>query len=353
MKAAISIEHPAWAHQFRHIIERLRNQGHEVLILAVDKDRSYALLDAFSLPYVPIADTTGSNILHKGWLFFLTTWRMYWACRRFRPDVFLGRASPMLALCAFFLGRPHVLFEDTEHSRFCLSICRLFSTRIVTPAAFTRNLGSKQMRRAVYKELFSLSPAVFAPDPSAVREQGLDPDKPFVLVRFISWTASHDFGLAGQSIQDQAAFVERLAREVQVVVSYEGTIPESLRPYAYRLPVARMHHLLAHAALYVGEGATMASEAAVLGVHAVYLNPLDAGCLAEQEHRYGLVQSFGGLGRYEQGLEAALDLLGKQDLAAKGREKGRRLLAESEDPNALFLDLVLTAAGQKLQSATG
>jgi len=352
MKAAISIEHPAWAHQFRHIIERLRRQGHEIQILAVDKDQSYALLDAFGLTYVPIAGTTGSNILHKGWLFFLTTWRMYWVCRRFRPDVFLGRASPMLALCAFFLGRPHILFEDTEHSRFCLSICRRFSTRIVTPAAFTRDLGPKQTRRAVYKELFSLAPSVFTPDPAAIREQGLDPDKPFVLVRFISWTASHDFGLAGQSVRDQVAFVERLAREVQVVVSYEGPMPPELRPYAYRLPVARMHHLLAHAVLYIGEGATMASEASVLGVHSVYLNPLGLGYLAEQERKYGLVKALGGKDRYARGLETALALLGDPDLAAKGREKGRRLLADSEDPNALFLDLVLMAAGRP-QSAKG
>lgn len=352
MKAVISIEHPAWAHQFRILTKRLRAQGHEVLLLAIDKDSSYALLKSFGLEYVPIAPTTGSNLVQKAWLFFLTTWRMYWACRKYRPDVFLGRASPMLALCAFLFGRPHVIFEDTEHSRFSLAVCRLFSTRIVTPRAFVRELGPKHMRRAIYKELFSLSPDVFTPDPAAVREQGLDPDKPFVLVRFISWTASHDFGLAGQSVRDQVAFVERLAREVQVVVSYEGPMPPQLRPYAYRLPVARMHHLLAHAVLYVGEGATMASEASVLGVHSVYLNPLGLGYLAEQERKYGLVKGLGGKDRYIRGLETALALLGDPDLAAKGREKGRRLLADSEDPNALFLELVLAAAGRP-QSATG
>jgi len=352
MKAVISIEHPAWAHQFRRLSETLRRQGHEVLLLAVDKDKSYALLDAFELPYERIAPTTGTNLLHKGWLFFLTTWRMYLACRRFRPDVFLGRASPMLALCAFFLGRPHILFEDTEHSRFCLSICQRFSTRIVTPMAFSRDLGPKQMRRPIYKELFSLSPAVFTPDPAAVREQGLDQDRPFVLVRFISWTASHDFGLTGQSVLGQVAFVECLARVVQVVVSYEGPMPEALRPYAYRLSVERMHHLLAHAALYIGEGATMASEASVLGVHSVYLNPLGLGYLAEQENKYGLVHAFGGKARYEQGLAMALDLLADPDLVAKGREKGRLLLADTEDPNALFLDLALEA-GRRAQPARG
>ncbi|MGE4538339.1 MAG: hypothetical protein AB7D37_14785 [Desulfovibrio sp.] len=343
MKVVISVEHPAWAHQFRVLVEQLRALGHETLILAIDKDSSYALLDAFGMNYVPIASTTGTTLAHKAWLFLLTTWRMYRASRRFRPDVFLGRASPMLAVCAFLLGRPHVLFEDTEHSRFSLAVCRLFSTRIVTPCAFARDLGPKQLRRPIYKELFSLSPSVFHPDPTAVREQGLAPDRPFVLVRFVSWTASHDFGLSGQSLEEQAAFVARLAQTAQVVVSCEGPMPEPLRPFAYRLPVERMHHLLAHATLYVGEGATMASEAAVLGVHAVYLNPLDAGCLGEQERRYGLVRSFGGKDRYAHGLAAALELLSDRDLVAKGHEKGRRLLAECENPNALFLELALAA----------
>jgi len=343
MRIALSIEHPAWAYQFRHLVGELRRQGHEVLLLAIDKDNSYALLGAFGLAYTRIAPTTGVGILQKGWLFFLTTWRMYRACRRFRPDVLLGRASPMLALCAFFLGLPHILFEDTEHSRFSLEFCRRFSTRIITPSSFTRNLGPKQVRCPIYKELFYLHPSVFTPDPLAVREQGLDPSRPFVLVRLVAWTASHDFGLSGLSPDDQTRFVERLATVAQVVVSCEGPTPEGLRPYAYRLPVERMHHLLAQATLYVGEGATMASEASVLGVHSVYLNPLGLGYLSEQERRYDLVRCFGGRDRYERGLEAAMALLADPSFAARGREKGQRLLAACQDPNPLFLEMALKA----------
>ena len=40
--------------------------------------------------------------------------------------------------------------------------------------------------------------------------------------------------------------------------------------------------------LYIGEGATMASECAMLGTPAMYINTLGAGTLEEQE-KYGLI----------------------------------------------------------------
>ena len=49
--------------------------------------------------------------------------------------------------------------------------------------------------------------------------------------------------------------------------------------------------MLAFAGLYVGEGATMASEAAVLGTPAVYVNTLTMGYVQDEE-RYGLLHHF-------------------------------------------------------------
>ena len=52
MKAMLSIDHPAWAHQFRHIVKMLNERGDEVLTLAVKKDGDTELLDKFGIPYV-------------------------------------------------------------------------------------------------------------------------------------------------------------------------------------------------------------------------------------------------------------------------------------------------------------
>tara|TARA_B100000315_G_C14584869_1_gene592441 strand:+ start:2797 stop:2976 length:180 start_codon:yes stop_codon:yes gene_type:complete len=52
-----------------------------------------------------------------------------------------------------------------------------------------------------------------------------------------------------------------------------------------------MHDVLYYATLYIGEGATMASECAMLVTHAIYVNSLTAGTLEKQEE-YGLIYGF-------------------------------------------------------------
>jgi predicted glycosyltransferase len=60
-----------------------------------------------------------------------------------------------------------------------------------------------------------------------------------------------------------------------------------------RLRVApeRLHDVLAYASVCIGESATLAAEAAVLGVPAVYVADSPRGYLSELEHRWHLVQN--------------------------------------------------------------
>jgi hypothetical protein len=62
-------------------------------------------------------------------------------------------------------------------------------------------------------------------------------------------------------------------------VTVEGELPAELERYRLAIPYRHIHHVLAFASLYVGEGATMASEAAVLGTPSVYVNTLEAGTI--------------------------------------------------------------------------
>ena len=41
--------------------------------------------------------------------------------------------------------------------------------------------------------------------------------------------------------------------------------------------------------MYIGEGATTAAEAIILGTPAIYINTLNAGTISEQASKYGLV----------------------------------------------------------------
>ena len=339
MKVMFSVDHPAWAHQFHAIIEKLRARGDEVLTLAIDKDGAPGLLDRYGIPYTLCAKGTGRNMVEKGWLFFRLCVNHTRHAARFKPDIVIGRASPMMAVAAWLTGKPHLLYEDTEVSRFSLNICKRLSTKILTPRTFLTNLGPRQERVDTYKELFYLHPDVFTPDKQVLRDAGFNPDEPYAVVRFVAWNASHDVGKHGLSDAEQLALVERLtAAGVKVWVSSEKKLSPALEPYRLRTPFHLAHHELAFARLVYSEGATMASEAVVLGVHALYVNVIKSGSTQEQSERYGLLFNFNdGDDRYERALSQALVLLGDPGLAALGQQKRARLLAEKVNVNDYFI----------------
>jgi uncharacterized protein len=351
MKVMFSVNHPAWAHQFHPIVTRLRARGDEVHTLVVDKDGATELLKSYGIPYVLCATGTGSNVTQKGWLFLRMCARYTAQALRFRPDILIGRASPMMAIAAWVCRKPHLVYEDTEVSRFSLRICKRLSTKILTPRTFLSDLGVKQERVDTYKELFYLHPSVFTPDRQALRDVGFNPDEPYVLVRFVAWNASHDVGKHGLNGAGQLSLVERLqAAGVRVWVSSEKPLSPALEPYRLRTPFALAHHVLAFARLVYSEGATMASEAAVLGVHALYVNVIQSGSTREQSECYHLLYNYNdGADRYERALTQALALLADPNLLKDGQAKRERLLAEKTDINDYFIAETdrLAKAGRK------
>jgi len=334
-----SVDHPAWAHQFHSIVERLRARGDEVLVLAIDKDGAAELLRSYNIPYVLCAKGTGKNIIEKGWLFFRLCGNHTMHALRFRPDILIGRASPMMAVAAWVCRKPHLLYEDTEVSKFSLNICKRFSSKIITPRTFLTDLGPKQERVDTYKELFYLHPDVFTPDREVLKQVGFNPDEPYVLVRFVAWNASHDVGKHGLSDAEQLSLVRRLeAAGVRVWVSSEKPLSPEMEAYRLRTPYAMAHHVLAFARLVYSEGATMASEAAILGVHAMYVNVIQSGSTREQSERFHLLYNYNdGDDRYERALAKALELLSDPNLEQEGQEKRKRLLAEKVDINDYFI----------------
>ena len=339
MRAILSVVHPAWVHQFHHIVEQMRARGDEVLILAVDKDGAESLLQSYGLPYVLCARGTGHNFFQKGWLFVRLTVEFTVRALRFKPDICIGRASPMLAIAAWVCRKPHLLYEDTEVSKFSLRICKRLSTKLLTPRTFLTDLGPRQERVDTYKELFYLHPSVFTPDRQVLRDAGFNPDEPYVLVRFVAWNASHDVGKHGLDDAGQLSLVKRLeATGNRVWVSSEKPLSPALEPYRLRTPFALAHHVLAFARLVYSEGATMASEAVVLGVHALYVNVIRSGSTREQSERYGLLDCFhDGEDRYERALARALELLADPALEENARAGRAKLLAEKVDINDYYI----------------
>lgn len=340
MNVVISIEHPAWAHQFKYIIKELQERGDSVTVLAVDKDGDLELLDKENIPYVLMAHSTGKNTFEKAWLFLKLCITYTIACKKAKADILIGRLSPMMSIAAFVLRKPHVLYDDSEVCILGFTLARLFSTKIITPRCFYKNLGKKQIRVPMYKELYYLDPKHFTPDKKIVEQFGINPDEKFVIVRFVAWKASHDFGMSGLKEEEKLRFVEQLSKYAKVYITSEAPLSRQLEPYRLQIPYELIHHVMYYAQMVISDGATMASEAVVLGTHAIRLSPIKCGTFIEQEKRYKLLKWFPGASPewYEKGLKYAVKLLKKPDLWEMGKQKRETLLKDIVDCNQFFVE---------------
>jgi hypothetical protein len=290
-RVVFDIGHPAHVHLFRHVIARLERDGHQVLVTATEKEIATQLLREFGIPHISLGKP-GRGLAEKGARLALATLKLLRIAAKFRPDVLVGMAPVRAAPVAWALRRPCIGMDDTEHAALQRRLYLPFVTVVLTPACYAGDLGRKQVRYNGYHELAYLHPKYFTPDPSVLALAGLSEGTPFSVVRFVAWQAAHDVGQGGFSREGRLRLVRELARYGRVLVSAEKGIDPELADYAFRAPPHLMHHFLYYASVCVTEGATMASECAMLGTPAVYMNTLSAGTLDEQQERYGLVFNY-------------------------------------------------------------
>jgi predicted glycosyltransferase len=281
MRIVVDIGHPGHVHFFKHFIWEMEKLGHEIRVTATDKEMTYALLDHYKIPYIRMGKHVKS-LAHKLVDIPVLDMKMYRALKKFKPDLFMGIASYRAAQTAKLFGAKSFIFDDTEHAKMARRLYLPFATKVFTPSCFLEDIGPKQVRYNGYHELAYLHPNRFKPDASVLEEIGVAKSQKYAIIRFVAWTAGHDAGHAGLSSEGKKKIVEAIAENATAVITSEGRMPEDLKKYQIKIKPWRIHDALAFASLYVGEGATMASEAAMLGTPAVYVNDLNAGTLADQ-----------------------------------------------------------------------
>jgi predicted glycosyltransferase len=334
MKIVVDVNHPAHVHFFKNLIRQLINKGHEILITASSKDISIKLLESYGFPFVNLG-SYGISLFSKAINLPLLDWRMYKKVKGFNPDLFLGAGSIRAAHISWLLKTPCINFEDTEHSREQHLLCAPFTDYIFTPTSFQRSMGKKQLTYDGFHELAYLHPNYFIPDPEILKEIGLSEQEVFSIVRFISWSATHDLGQHG--IRNKIKLVKTLDKYGPVFV-----ISETLEPvwekYKLRVAPEKLHHLLYYASLYLGEGGTTAAEAAVLGTYAIHVSTTAKHCgIFTELHRYGLLDIFDG---EEEALPKAIAILSSKNMKMKCRQKRMKLLKDKLDMTSFMVWLV-------------
>jgi len=333
MRIVVDINHPAHVHYFKNFIWEMGKKGHEVLIIASEKDISFKLLEDYNLEFENMG-TYGTSLISKLANIPIMDIRLYRLMKTFKPDIFVGAGSIRAAHISFLLKRPCINFEDTEHSSEQIRLYLPFVAAVCTPSCFTRDLGKKQVRFNGYMELASLHPNRFTPNPAVLAQIGLKENDPFIIVRFVSWQASHDVGQHG--IRDKVGLVKALEKYGRVLITSEGALPPELQHYHIRVSPEKLHDLLYYATLYVGEGATVATEAAILGTPSIYVSSLvgTMGNFIELEETYDLLYSFTGSSAT---LRRAVEILQDPASKEKWRIKRERLLDDKIDVTAFLI----------------
>ena len=332
MKILIDIGHPAHVHYFRNFIGLMTQNGHEILVTSRDKEVTFDLLGKYNIPFVS-RGKGGTGFLGKILYILKADVRLIRIGLHFKPDILLSFASTYAAHASFVLNKPHIAFDDTEHSRYEIFLYRPFTKVILNPQSFKTDFGKKQIRFRGFMELCYLHPKYFIPNHDILFQLKLKEAEPFILLRFVSWTAGHDVGEAGFSSGSKLSLVKKLSEHVKVFISSETRLPEELEKY--RLPVSpeKLHDVLFYSTLYIGEGATTASECAMLGTPAIYVNSLSAGTLEEQE-RLDLLFSF----RNSEGvLEKAIEILNTPEFKAENRHRRDNMLKCTIDVTAFMV----------------
>ena len=339
MKILFEANHPAHVHFFKNTIWNLEDRGHDVLIEARDKEITLALLEAYGLNY-KVVGPHYKSLVKKAYGLVKTDLKLLKIAKTFKPDILVGRGSPYLAHLSMLINKPYIAFVDTEHARLVGFLSRPFVDVYCMPSCFKGKIDPKKdVRYNGYKELAYLHPNYFKPDPSVLDELGVSKDDKFIIMRFVSWDASHDIGEYGIDLKTKQRFVKELEKYCRVFMTSEANLGKKFEKYKIRVPPERIHDLLYYATMYIGEGSTMATEAGLLGTPSIYISSLvgTMGNFEELEKRYGLVYSFQ---ESDKALDKTLQLLEDANLKTSWQKKREKLLNEKIDVTKFMTEFI-------------
>lgn len=335
MRIVVEITHPAHVHFFRNAITIWKEHGHQVAVTAREKDITIALLKNYNIDF-EILSRVGRGKVGLLKELFVRDYKLWQFCRAFKPDILTGISGVFAAHAGFAIRKPVIVWDDTEHQKISHRLTYPFITQMQSPDCYTRCLGKKQVLYAGCHELAYLHPNRFVPDEQVVRDLGIDTSEKYCIIRLISWNAHHDVGQHGFDDKKKGYVIEQIAKYARPYITSEGPLPPELEKYQLKIPYHLIHHVMAFAAMCVTEGATMASESALLGTPAIYTNTLRLGYVDMLEG-YGLIKQTTNT---EQMLELCFGFLSDSFAAPQYRQIRDKLLNSKIDVTAYIVETI-------------
>ncbi len=341
MKILVDIAaHPAHVHVFKNFIRNMEKRGHEFLITACDKDVSFQLLKAYKFKYENVGKY-GKSVLSKIKDMLIIDYRMYKIAKEFKPDILLGVGAINASHVSALIRKPCIIIEDTEHVTEQQILFMPFISVVWTPSSFKKYLGKKQFRFNGFKELAYLHPNYFKPNPDILDELNLGKDEKYIIIRFISWNATHDIGYKGMDLDSKIKLVKEMEKYGKVFITSESELEKDFEKYMISVSPEKLHDLLYYATLYIGEGGTTSTEAAILGTPSILIDSQAKFCGVHNElmNSYGL-QIYYDSDKKEDAFKKAIEILKNENSKKDWQIKREKMLKDKIDVTKFMINFI-------------
>ncbi len=339
MNIFFNISHPAHVHLFKNAIEKLKSKGHLIVIGARQKEFTTSLLNSYGLEHTVLTRKGGgiAGLLKE---LVVQQYKIAKIVEKHSIEIMIQMNGIFNAPVGKLFSIPTLALSDTENDVFANKFSFKLTRNVLVPTCFDHDsfpVSKNMIHYPGYHELAYLSPK-YGPEVPV-------PENRF-LVRFVGWAAGHDIGETGLSERQKIEIVAILKKYGTVHVSSEAPLPRELERFAHRLHPSEIHGFMTKCKMVVGESATMASEAACLGIPAVFISNTGRGYTTEQDRKYGLIKHY-TLDQWES-IVATVEKWAAEDNHGKWQRLRRRMLKDKIEVTDWLVELIENYPGSVL-----
>lgn len=351
MRILVALNHPAHYYLFKYSVRELLLIGYTIIYVIKEKDVLEDLLISEKVEYIKIAQRkerlpNAFSILSNGFIELMAqNVNLLSVVIRWKPHLMIGTDISITHI-GTLLRIPSFVFNEDDYNINKI-FCKLsypFSTRIVSPE--TCSVGPYEKKKIPYngiQKMAYLHPDYFTPDRSLI-EGIIGTKEKYFLIRLVSLTSGHDIegihtGLT-ESIID--SIIKLLQPEGRIFITNEGKLPKKYESLRLKIEVNKMHHILAHASIFIGDSQTMCAESGLLGTPFIRFNDFvgKIAYLSEIEDKYQL--GFGiPTSQPDKVIEKVKEILATPNIKELWEERCRVIFSDKVDVAKFFSEIIV------------
>ncbi len=317
------LNHPADFHFFKNLFDHLRDNRYVMRIMARDKECLQDLLTDRDIAFV--SRGTGHHTLFGKYIFaiYILLYTLFQLIR-FRPGLTISLSSPYLITASKILGVPSLTYDDTDDNPRLLPLIKK-SDYIISPATYSHKFHKHHFHLQAFKELAYLHPKYFIHEKTG---EGVF----FRLTRTDSIHHTSESKFEYSNIIEQ---INRISQDHTCFLSTEIGMTPEFSEKVLMADVVNIHKDLQKCKVFWGNSATMAAEAAVLGIPAIFVGS-ELFSYIKELGVYGLLFHYHP-GNIEASLEKLDELIAGDDDGNQFERARQKLLKEKIDISAFMI----------------